>query len=102
LPFTFGTTHETVGCATGWTATWIDLLPVLPPFNEESLSVTVRVMVRVPVEAYVWLVVGLAVVVVVPSPQLYLYDVIESPGNGALLPDALKTWETPTVTVPGL
>ena len=49
-----------------------------------------------------WLVVVLAVVVVLPSPQLHLYVVIESPGKGALLPEALKLWETPTVTVRGL
>ena len=58
--------------------------------SDESLSVTVSVTVFVPMEAYVWLAVTAAVVVVVPSPQVHLYWVIESPGNGALLPDALK------------
>ena len=48
-----------------------------------------------------WLVVTAAVVVVCPSPQFHLYWMIESPGNGALLPEALKLWETPTASVPG-
>ena len=41
------------------------------------------------------------VVVVVPSPQLHLYWMIESPGNGTVLPDALNRWATPAATVPG-
>jgi hypothetical protein len=39
--------------AAGCTLTWSDLLPVRPPFSDESPSVTVSVTVFVPADAYV-------------------------------------------------
>jgi hypothetical protein len=45
--------------------------------------------------------VALVVVVVVPSPQAHLYWVIESPGKGVLLAEALNAWEAPATSVPG-
>ena len=41
-------------CVGAWTVTWIELLPVRPPFREESLSVTVRVKGDRDVEACVY------------------------------------------------